>query len=126
VSEELGQGFPMFVMKHSPNEEKVASNRIDLLEELALNPKTQPIVKNKPGFHDKLVYIYTSGTTGMPKAAVIKHSRYASFFLLVYFDLILQIRVKHYLMPIEGKKYVFNATSARIYSDRIVQKIGVL
>ena len=28
-------------------------------------------------FQDKLLYIYTSGTTGMPKAAVIKHSRYA-------------------------------------------------
>jgi solute carrier family 27 fatty acid transporter 1/4 len=27
-------------------------------------------------FNDKLMYIYTSGTTGMPKAAVIKHSRY--------------------------------------------------
>ena len=27
-------------------------------------------------FTDKLLYIYTSGTTGLPKAAVIKHSRY--------------------------------------------------
>ncbi len=27
-------------------------------------------------FQDKLLYIYTSGTTGLPKAAVIKHSRF--------------------------------------------------
>ena len=29
-------------------------------------------------FTDKLLYIYTSGTTGLPKAAVIKHSRFDS------------------------------------------------
>ena len=33
-------------------------------------------VSESIGFTDKLMYIYTSGTTGMPKAAVIKHSRY--------------------------------------------------
>ena len=27
-------------------------------------------------FTDRLLYIYTSGTTGLPKAAVIKHSRF--------------------------------------------------
>ena len=30
----------------------------------------------KNNFTDKLLYIYTSGTTGLPKAAVIKHSKY--------------------------------------------------
>ena len=33
------------------------------------------------GYTDKMLYIYTSGTTGLPKAAVIKHSRY--FFIAV-------------------------------------------
>jgi len=33
-------------------------------------------ISNQIGFKDKLLYIYTSGTTGLPKAAVIKHSRY--------------------------------------------------
>ena len=28
---------------------------------------------------DRLFYIYTSGTTGLPKAAIIKHNRYAFF-----------------------------------------------
>ncbi|XP_023329888.1 long-chain fatty acid transport protein 4 [Eurytemora carolleeae] len=33
-------------------------------------------VQDSIQFNDKLMYIYTSGTTGLPKAAVIKHSRY--------------------------------------------------
>jgi solute carrier family 27 fatty acid transporter 1/4 len=28
------------------------------------------------GYNDPLMYIYTSGTTGLPKAAVLKHSRF--------------------------------------------------
>jgi solute carrier family 27 fatty acid transporter 1/4 len=33
-------------------------------------------IQDSFGFKDKLLFIYTSGTTGLPKAAVIKHSRY--------------------------------------------------
>jgi len=33
-------------------------------------------IQDSIGFKEKLLYIYTSGTTGLPKAAVIKHSRY--------------------------------------------------
>jgi len=33
-------------------------------------------VTNNLQFTDKLLYIYTSGTTGLPKAAVIKNSRF--------------------------------------------------
>lgn len=33
-------------------------------------------IQDSINFKDKLMYIYTSGTTGMPKAAVIKHTRY--------------------------------------------------
>ncbi|CAL8096219.1 unnamed protein product [Orchesella dallaii] len=42
---------------------------------------TPPLVKEPVGFNDKLYYIFTSGTTGLPKAAIIKHSR---FFMAVY------------------------------------------
>ncbi|XP_035207925.1 long-chain fatty acid transport protein 4-like [Stegodyphus dumicola] len=34
------------------------------------------IQKIKINFQDKLLYIYTSGTTGLPKAAIIRHSRF--------------------------------------------------
>lgn len=33
-------------------------------------------IQNQLNFTDKMLYIYTSGTTGLPKAAVIKHSRF--------------------------------------------------
>lgn len=29
-----------------------------------------------PNYKDELLYIYTSGTTGLPKAAVLRNSRY--------------------------------------------------
>ncbi|XP_054158008.1 long-chain fatty acid transport protein 4-like [Oppia nitens] len=35
-----------------------------------------PRTLNMGKFCDRLFYIYTSGTTGLPKAAIIKHSRY--------------------------------------------------
>lgn len=38
-------------------------------------PTTPPVIPEKVGYHDRLVYIYTSGTTGLPKAAVITNSR---------------------------------------------------
>ncbi|XP_059094771.1 long-chain fatty acid transport protein 4-like isoform X2 [Tigriopus californicus] len=50
-----------------------------MLEESLLKTSDGPVdkvIQDSIGFKDKLMYIYTSGTTGMPKAAVIKHSRY--------------------------------------------------
>lgn len=37
---------------------------------------SDPATLNSGNFSDRLFYIYTSGTTGLPKAAIIKHSRY--------------------------------------------------
>lgn len=36
----------------------------------------EPATLNSGNFSDRLFYIYTSGTTGLPKAAIIKHSRF--------------------------------------------------
>ncbi|XP_071034549.1 long-chain fatty acid transport protein 1 isoform X3 [Parasteatoda tepidariorum] len=38
--------------------------------------KMEPIQQNKGNMDDRLFYVYTSGTTGMPKAAIIRHSRF--------------------------------------------------
>ncbi len=46
---------------------------VDLDEAMLTAPAFKPV---PVGFKDNLMYIYTSGTTGMPKAALIKHSRY--------------------------------------------------
>ncbi|XP_019640878.1 PREDICTED: long-chain fatty acid transport protein 4-like [Branchiostoma belcheri] len=50
----------------------------DLDPEVTNSPKLPPpmAVTEKPTFNDTLLYIYTSGTTGLPKAAVVKNSRY--------------------------------------------------
>jgi len=37
---------------------------------------SSPLEEKLAGYNDVLFYIYTSGTTGLPKAALIKHSRY--------------------------------------------------
>ncbi|KAI5635961.1 AMP-binding enzyme domain-containing protein [Phthorimaea operculella] len=49
---------------------------IDLADAMSKHPPEYPIVTDKPGYKDTLLYIYTSGTTGMPKAAVMPNSKY--------------------------------------------------
>jgi len=42
-----------------------------------LSSQSGEVISEKhAGYNDPIFYIYTSGTTGLPKAAVIKHSRY--------------------------------------------------
>ena len=60
-------------------------SRVICIDKLLENSSTMPLpetVQNSLNFTDKLLYIYTSGTTGLPKAAVIKHSRYDIMILL--------------------------------------------
>jgi len=49
---------------------------IDLDTEIQSISCKTPALQPTTGFLDELFYVYTSGTTGMPKAAVIKNSRY--------------------------------------------------
>ncbi|XP_035205863.1 long-chain fatty acid transport protein 1-like [Stegodyphus dumicola] len=44
-----------------------------LIQESSISP---PPTQNKGNMDDRLFYVYTSGTTGMPKAAIIRHSRF--------------------------------------------------
>ena len=53
---------------------RVPSDFQVMSDEWTTTSKSLPEVENN--FTDKLLYIYTSGTTGLPKAAVIKHSKY--------------------------------------------------
>ncbi len=79
IADDLGAKFPLFLVTQSSSDSpSTAGGRVDLLKCMAGAAKAAPVVKDPPGFTDKLVYIYTSGTTGMPKAAVIKHSRFVS------------------------------------------------
>ncbi|XP_064458220.1 long-chain fatty acid transport protein 4-like [Ornithodoros turicata] len=58
----------------------------------------RPEIDFRGSIHDRLVYIYTSGTTGLPKAAVIKHSRYISM-----------ASAAKYMMPIYGEDIIYSA-----------------
>ncbi|CAN7993564.1 unnamed protein product [Ixodes hexagonus] len=69
------------------------------LEELIKNASSvAPDIDYKGSIHDKLVYIYTSGTTGLPKAAIIKHSRYLSM-----------ASAAKYMMPIYEEDVIYSA-----------------
>lgn len=54
---------------------KKASTR-SLKTILSDSSSENPATLKSGNFSDRLFYIYTSGTTGLPKAAIIKHSRY--------------------------------------------------
>ena len=65
----------------------IPSRSVNLDLEL-INSSTEEVpesVQKLTNFGDKLLYIYTSGTTGMPKAAVIKHSRFYFYPAGVYY-----------------------------------------
>ncbi|XP_055949043.1 long-chain fatty acid transport protein 1-like isoform X2 [Argiope bruennichi] len=46
------------------------------LDTLIPESPTTPPKHHKGSMNDRLFYVYTSGTTGMPKAAIIRHSRF--------------------------------------------------
>ena len=63
----------------------IPSGVVELEKELA-NSSTEPVpmsVQTCSNFNDKLLYIFTSGTTGLPKAAVIKNSRFVPLAILL-------------------------------------------
>lgn len=46
------------------------------LREFLSDMSKEPLKEKVAGYNDPLIYIYTSGTTGLPKAAILKHSRF--------------------------------------------------
>jgi acyl-coenzyme A synthetase/AMP-(fatty) acid ligase len=70
---------------NSDTPDLVKSNASDLDAELANSPVecVPRSVQTCTNFNDKLLYIFTSGTTGLPKAAVIKNSRYCRLYSTV-------------------------------------------
>lgn len=61
-----------------------AENLASLLSGQSLGPVPDSVTRSLQ-FSDKLLYIYTSGTTGLPKAAVIKNSRFYFYCGGVYY-----------------------------------------
>lgn len=58
--------------KSSGSSDLKEKDLMSLLDDVTSVP---PVIQERGGHEDKVLYIYTSGTTGLPKAAVITNSR---------------------------------------------------
>ena len=83
--EEIASECPDLKLYHSGANQPTNGHRTHIPAESVnldlelINSSTDVVpesVQKCTNFNDKLLYLYTSGTTGMPKAAVIKHSRF--------------------------------------------------
>ena len=83
IRDQLGPEMAMFGFDYGADATSLPSNCINLdaaLRDASSEPLSGPPIGN---YADKMLYIFTSGTTGLPKAAVIRHSRYD---ILLTFD----------------------------------------
>ncbi|XP_037078682.1 long-chain fatty acid transport protein 4-like isoform X1 [Pollicipes pollicipes] len=79
IQDKLGSEFPTFSTGMGGKDPSPISGSASLDALLAEAPPSPPALLETLNYADKLLYIYTSGTTGMPKAAIIKHSRFVFF-----------------------------------------------
>jgi len=56
--------------------DKVAIDGVQDLPGVLKDMSKEALKEKFAGYNDPLIYIYTSGTTGLPKAAILKHSRF--------------------------------------------------
>ncbi|XP_043209142.1 long-chain fatty acid transport protein 1-like [Amphibalanus amphitrite] len=76
ISDKLGEGFPLYCTGSKEDDALLVKGSVNLDTLVSEAPHSPPTLLEKLNYADKLLYIYTSGTTGLPKAAIIKHSRY--------------------------------------------------
>ncbi|XP_069674178.1 long-chain fatty acid transport protein 4-like isoform X1 [Periplaneta americana] len=75
VASNLPSNIVLYRWSPVSNNETVGLGEKNLTTLISEAPSTPPVVNEKVGYNDRLLYIYTSGTTGLPKAAVITHAR---------------------------------------------------
>ncbi|XP_029157437.1 long-chain fatty acid transport protein 4 isoform X2 [Nylanderia fulva] len=76
IASSLDAKLALYRFGSHPNAMSIGLKEKDLNAILVDTPATPPVVQEKGGHNDRLLYIYTSGTTGLPKAAIITSSRY--------------------------------------------------
>lgn len=75
IASSLDAKLALYRFGSHPNAMSIGLKEKDLNAILVDTPATPPVVQEKGGHNDRLLYIYTSGTTGLPKAAIITSSR---------------------------------------------------
>jgi len=85
IQPELARDIKLMYSGRCPNGLRV-HQAVNLDHELPNQPSTDvpESVSKRLSFRDKVLYIYTSGTTGLPKAAVVKNSRFYFYCQGVY------------------------------------------
>ncbi|KAL6431393.1 hypothetical protein ACFW04_007196 [Cataglyphis niger] len=76
IASSLDAKLALYRFGSHPNAISVGLKEKDLNAILVDTSAAPPVVQEKGGHNDRLLYIYTSGTTGLPKAAIITSSRY--------------------------------------------------
>lgn len=76
IASSLDAKLALYRFGSHPNAMSVGLKEKDLNAILVDTSAAPPVVQEKGGHNDRLLYIYTSGTTGLPKAAIITSSRY--------------------------------------------------
>ncbi|MCL4128833.1 UNVERIFIED_CONTAM: hypothetical protein GTU68_057669 [Idotea baltica] len=77
IADVFGELNGLYTMVSGLEDEELANPEFENLnQQLSSSPPTPASQIADGNFTDNLLYIYTSGTTGLPKAAVIKNSRY--------------------------------------------------
>jgi len=79
IRDQLGADVAMYGFDYGADSTSLPANCINLdaaMRDASSGPLPGPPIGN---YADKMLYIFTSGTTGLPKAAVIRHSRFAFF-----------------------------------------------
>lgn len=75
IASSLDAKLVLYRFGSHPNAMSVGLKEKDLNAILVDTSAAPPVVQEKGGHNDRLLYIYTSGTTGLPKAAIITSSR---------------------------------------------------
>ncbi|XP_072761694.1 long-chain fatty acid transport protein 4 [Anoplolepis gracilipes] len=76
IASSLDAKLALYRFGNYPNAMSIGLKEKDLNAILMDTSVTPPVVQEKGGHNDRLLYIYTSGTTGLPKAAIITSSRF--------------------------------------------------
>jgi len=97
IRDQLGADVAMYGFDYGADSTSLPANCINLdaaMRDASSGPLPGPPIGN---YADKMLYIFTSGTTGLPKAAVIRHSRFLFATYGVFFAIGMELTDRPYV-----------------------------